>query len=169
MEVYEAIRTILAVRQYTEKPIPDDAVERILEAGRLTASASNKQRWHFIVVRERETLQRLSTVTPYGAYTADAALAIVVAVEQGAFGISDGSLAVHSMMLTAWGEGIGSNWVGFAGHLGEVNALLDIPEGWDALAIVPFGYPATAVGQGKKNRKSLTEITSSERFGQPLS
>jgi nitroreductase len=168
MEVYEAIRTILAVRQYNDTPIPDDAVGRILEAGRLTASASNKQRWHFILVRERETLRRLSTVTPYGAYTADAALAIVVAVEQDAFGVSDGSMAVHSMMLTAWGEGIGSNWVGFAGHLAEVNGLLGIPDTLDVLAIVPFGYPANPGGQGKKNRKPLAEIASSERFGRPL-
>jgi nitroreductase len=168
MEVYEAIRTILAVRQYQDKPVPDDALGHILEAGRLTASASNRQRWHFVVVRERETLRQLGTVTPYGAYTADAALAIVVAVEPGAFGVSDGSLAVHSMMLAAWGEGIGANWVGFVGHLAAVNGLLGIPETLDVLAIVPFGYPASPVGQGKKKRKSLAEIVSSERFGQPL-
>ena len=67
MEVYEAIRTILAVRQYQETPIPDDAVRRIVEAGRLTSSASNKQPWHFIVVRERETLRRLGESARSGA------------------------------------------------------------------------------------------------------
>lgn len=168
MEVYEAIRTILAVRQYQDTPIPDDAVGRILEAGRLTASASNKQPWHFIVVREREMLRRLGAVTAYGAYTAQAQLAIVVAVEQTPFGVSDGSLAIHSMMLTAWAEGIGSNWVGFAGHLAEVNGLLGIPDHLDVLAILPFGYPANPGGRGKKNRKALADIASSERFGQPL-
>ncbi|MFN8517043.1 MAG: nitroreductase family protein [Thermomicrobiales bacterium] len=168
MEVYEAIRTILAVRQYQDTPIPDDAVHRIVEAGRLTASASNKQPWHFIVVRERETLRRLGESARSGAYTAQAPLAIVVAVEQTPFAVSDGSLAIHAMMLTAWAEGIGSNWVGFAGRLEETKALLGIPDDLDVLAILPFGYPATEVGRGKKNRKSLAEVASSERFGQPF-
>lgn len=168
MDVYEAIRTILAVRQYKDTPISEDAVGRIIEAGRLTASASNKQPWHFIIVEEREMLRHLGTVTPYGAYTAQAPLAIVVAVEQTPFAVSDGSLAIHAMMLTAWAEGIGSNWVGFAGHLGEVNGLLGIPDDLDVLAILPFGYPATPAGRGKKNRKALAEIASRERFGQPL-
>ena len=168
MEVYEAIRTILAVRQYQDRPIPDDAVRRIVEAGRLTASASNKQPWHFIVVRERETLRRLGESARTGPYTAQAPLAIVVAVEPTSFGISDGSLAIHSMMLTAWAEGIGANWVGFAGHLDTVKELLAIPDELDVLAILPFGYPATPVGSGKKSRKPLAEVASSERFGHPL-
>lgn len=168
MDVYEAIRTILAVRQYRDTPVPDDAVRRIVEAGRLTASASNKQPWHFIVVRERETLRRLGELARSGAYTAQAPLAVVVAVEQTPFGVSDGSQAIHAMMLTAWAEGIGANWVGFAGRLAEVNGLLGIPDNLDVLAILPFGYPATPVGRGKKNRKALAEVASRERFGQPL-
>ena len=84
------------------------------------------------------------------------------------FGVSDGSLAIHAMMLTAWAEGIGSNWVGFAGRLGAVNGLLGIPDQLDVLAILPFGYPATPVGRGKKNRKALADVASRERFGQPL-
>lgn len=168
MELYEAIRTILAVRQYRDTPIPDDAVRRIVEAGRLTSSASNRQPWHFVVVRERETLRRLGEVARSGPYTAQAVLAIVVAVEKSEFGLSDGSLAVHSMMLTAWGEGIGSNWVGFSGRLLQVNGLLGIPDDLDVLAILPFGYPANAVGRGKKNRKPLADVASSERFGQPF-
>ena len=168
MDVYEAIRTILAVRHYQDTPIPDDAVRRIVEAGRLTASASNRQPWHFVVVRERETLRRLGEIARSGAYTAQAPLAVVVAVEQTPFGVSDGSLAIHAMMLTAWAEGIGSNWVGFAGRLAAVNELLGDPEQRDVLAILPFGYPATPVGRGKKNRKALAEVASRERFGQPL-
>jgi nitroreductase len=90
------------------------------------------------------------------------------AVEQTLFAVSDGSLAIHAMMLTAWAEGIGSNWVGFAGRLGEVNGQLGIPDRLDVLAILPFGYPAAAVGRGKKNRKPLAEVACRERFGQPL-
>ena len=59
MEVFEAVRTVLAVRSYQDRPIPPDLVRRIVEAGRLTASSMNGQPWHFIVVENRDTLRRL--------------------------------------------------------------------------------------------------------------
>jgi nitroreductase len=53
MEVFDAVRTVLAVRSYEDRDVPDGVVHRIVEAGHLTASSMNKQPWHFIVVRER--------------------------------------------------------------------------------------------------------------------
>ena len=96
-----------------------------------------------------------------------AALAIVVVVERTRFAVSDGSRAIQSMILAAWSEGIGSNWVGFVGMPG-VKTLLGIPDDLDVLAILPFGYPARAVGQGKKRRKPLSAVAARERFGQPF-
>jgi nitroreductase len=167
MDVFEAVRTILAVRSYQDRPVPEDLVRRIVEAGRLTASSMNKQPWHFIVVQERETLRRLGALAKTGPYIAQAALAVVVAVGDTRFAVSDASRAIQSMMLTAWADGVGSNWVGFGG-LDEVQAALHIPEELDVLAIVPFGYPATAVGRGKKERKPLGEVVQRERYGQPF-
>lgn len=71
------------------------------------------------------------------------------------------------MMLTAWSEGIGSNWVGFMG-MTEVKPVLGIADELDVLAIIPFGYPATPVGKGRKNRKPLSEVAHLARFGQPF-
>jgi nitroreductase len=71
------------------------------------------------------------------------------------------------MLLTAWADGVGSNWVGFGG-LDSVKALLDIPVKLDVLAILPFGYPMRAVGRGRKQRKALSEVAHLERFGRPL-
>ena len=71
------------------------------------------------------------------------------------------------MLLTAWADGVGGNWVGFGG-LDEAESLLGIPEDLDLLAIVPLGYPAVAVGRGKKERKSLAEVASRERYAQPF-
>src|SRR2546430_7155647 len=59
METFDAIRTVLAVRHFKDTPIPEPIVRQIVEAGHLTASAGNGQRWHFIVVRDKETLRRL--------------------------------------------------------------------------------------------------------------
>ena len=61
------------------------------------------------------------------------------------------------MMLTAWSEGVGSNWVGFFG-LEAVKPLLGIPAGLEIFALVPFGYPVKAIGRGKKKRKPLVEV-----------
>jgi nitroreductase len=167
MEVFEAVRTVLAVRKYQETPVPPDIVRRIVEAGRLTASASNQQPWHFIVVENRDTLRQLGALVRTGPYIAQAALAIVVAIEQTQFAVSDASRAIQSMILTAWSEGVGSNWTGFQG-LTELKSLLGIPDGVDVLAVVPFGYPAQAIGRGKKQRKPLAEVASRERFGHPF-
>jgi len=167
MDVFEAVRTVLAVRSFQDKPVPADLVRKIIEAGRLTASSMNGQPWHFIVVEQRETLQELGRLARTGSYIAQAALAVVVAMEASRFAVSDASRAIQSMILTAWSDGVGSNWVGFQG-LTEVNALLGIPAELEVLAIVPFGYPAQAKMEGKKRRKSLGEVAHRERFVQPF-
>jgi nitroreductase len=167
MDVFEAVRTLLAVRSYRDKPVPDAVVRRIVEAGRLTGSGMNRQPWHFIVVRDGETLRRLGALASSGPYVAQAPLAIVVATDRSRFAVSDASRAIQSMLLTAWADGVGSNWVGFGG-LDNARALLDIPANLDVLAILPFGYPARAVGRGKKERKPLREVAHLERYGRPL-
>lgn len=169
MEVFEAIRTILAVRAFEDRPVPAEIVGRIVEAARLTSSSRNGQPWQFVVVQERATLQKLGEIAVSGPYTAQAAFAVVVAYEKDSpFGVSDGSLAIHSMMLTAWEAGVGSNWVGFAGRYQAVSDLLGIPDRYDVLAIVPFGYPQRPGGKGVKKRKALGEVVHRERFGVPF-
>ncbi|HEY2917662.1 MAG TPA: nitroreductase family protein [Candidatus Binatia bacterium] len=167
MEVFEAVRTILAVREYQDKPMPPETVRRIVEAGWLTGSSMNRQPWHFIVVQDRDTLRQLGALATTGPYIAQASLAIVMAIQRTPFSVSDGSRAIQSMMLTAWSEGVGSNWVGFMG-MTDVKPLLGIPDDLDILAIIPFGYPGRPVGKGKKKRKPLSEVARLKRFGQPF-
>jgi nitroreductase len=167
MEVFEGIRTLLAVRRYLDRPVPETVIRKILEAGRLTGSAMNVQPWHFIVVQEGETLRRLGALARSGPYIAQAPLAIVVAVEESAYAVSDASRAIQSMLLTAWSEGVGSNWVGFS-NLEKLNAVLGIPAAFGVVAILPFGYPADKIGRGKKNRKPLRAVAHRERYSQPF-
>lgn len=167
MDVFEAVRTILAVRRYQDKTVPKDALQRIVEAGRLTASSMNLQPWRFIVVQDRDTLGQLGALVKTGPYIAQAPLAIAVAVEKTQFAVSDASRAIQSMLLTAWADGLGSNWTGFGG-LEEVKTLLAIPDELDLLAVLPFGYPVDAVGRGKKQRKPLGDVVHRERYGQPF-
>src|SRR2546423_9660078 len=102
-QVFETVRTLLAIREYQDREVPEDGLLRIVEAGRLTASAQNKQPWHFVLVRRRESLRELGTLVRTGPYIANAAAAIVVAHEKAnRLAVSDASRAIQSMMLTAW-------------------------------------------------------------------
>lgn len=167
MDTFDVIRTALAVRSFRDTPLPDDIARQIVEAARLTASSMNGQPWHFIVVRNRDTLRQLGALISTGRYIAQAPLAIVVATTASRFAVSDASRAIQSMILAAWSRGVASNWVGFHG-LDAIKPMLAIPDDMDVLAVVPFGYPAQPAGAGRKNRKPLGEVAHSERFGQPF-
>lgn len=166
MQVFEAVKTLLAIRQYEDKPVSKESVQRILEAARLTASSKNTQQWDFVVIQDKKTLQQLGELARTGPYIAGAPLAIAVVVPERSIGYVDGARAVQDMMLVAWEDGIGSNWVGNV-NTEEIKSLLNVPEDHMVLTIVPFGYPVRDVGEGKKQRKPLSEIAHAERFGQP--
>jgi nitroreductase len=71
------------------------------------------------------------------------------------------------MILAAWSQGVGSNWVGYD-NLPEVSRLLGIPEEVSVLAILPLGYLVESVGKGQKKRKPLSEVAYHERWGKPF-
>ncbi|PYN23381.1 MAG: nitroreductase [Candidatus Rokuibacteriota bacterium] len=155
MDAFEAIRTLLAVRSYQDKPVPDAVVRRIVEAGRLTGSGMNGQPWHFIVIRDGATLRRLGRAAtrwpslerapiPLEMRYLSQRLALLLAASNGASRIAERQDRQH------------------------IKAVLDIPAGLDVLAILPFGYPARAVGRGKKQRKPLREVAHLERYGRPF-
>ena len=101
----------------------------------------NLQPWHFILIRNRDRLKSIGELVTSGKYTAQASFAIAVATDKSSqFAISDASRAIQSMMLTAWSEGIGSNWTGWIG-MTKVADLLCVPNNLDVIAVVPFGYP----------------------------
>jgi nitroreductase len=167
-QVFEAARTVLAVREFQDREVPADVVRRIVEAGRFTASGMNTQPWHFVVVREREDLRKLGSLVRTGPYIAQAPLAVVVAYERDQkLAVSDASRAIQTMILTAWADGVGSNWTGFQGLEG-VRREVGLPDSYDVLAVLPFGYPRRAIGKGLKKRKPLGDVASAERFGTPF-
>ncbi len=168
MNVFEAVRTVLAVRRYADRPVEAAVVRRIVDAARLSASSMNLQPWHFIVVQERATLGKIGAAMKTGPYAASAAFAVVVAVEKASpYAVSDASRAIQNMILVAWAEGIGSNWTGF-GPMPAVEKLLGVPTTHQGLAVVPFGYPEAKLGSGRKKRKPIGKVTSRDRFGMPF-
>lgn len=147
METLEAIKARRNVRQFTDQPIPDADLDRILAAGRLAPSAKNWQPWDFVVVTDREQLQRLSGVWQGGRHVADAAAAVALTLPV----IDDprraltarfdlGQVAAFIQIAAAdLGVGCGHSSVGDQELAREV---LGLPEDREAGLILDLGYPA---------------------------
>jgi nitroreductase len=147
METWDAVRARRNVRTYDTRPVPAEHLERIAEAARRAPSASNRQRWDFVLVTEEDRLQALSTVWQGARHLAAAAAAIVMVLPEPTeerFRILDQydlGQATMLMMLTAADLGIGS------GHssVGDQDAarnILDIPADHFVAYMLALGYPA---------------------------
>ena len=155
MDVYPAIASKRDERRYSDREVPEDAVRRILDAGRLAGSARNRQAWEFVVVSDATELAN-AVYVPDNLLTA----ALVVAI-LGSGGLDIGR-AAQNMMLAAWGEGIVSCPNGIADAAAAAGIL-----GGEPAVILSFGYPARPRDPGARtaeewsaraNRKPLDEI-----------
>ena len=152
MDVFEAIGTLLAVRRYRDKPVPEDVLRRVLEAGRLSASAANKQPWHFVVVQDPKMLRQLGTAARSGPYISEAPLAIVVAIEPSRFAVADAGRAIQNMLLTAWDAGVGGNWVGSGGS--ATKESLVSRKSWTWWRSCRSATPPVPSGKGRRRASS---------------
>jgi len=131
-----------SIRTYLDKTISDKEVDMILEAGRWTPSASNKQPWEFLVIRNKEILKDISKKAFYGKHIKRAPLAIAIVGKikvNPNYYIQDTSLVSMNMMLMAWSLGIGTCWTG-ALKRDTVKEMLGLDEGDYLLTILPMGY-----------------------------
>lgn len=166
MDVFDCIRTRPAIRSFRPESIPDAVLKKILEAGRQAHSQRNRQPWRFIVIQERETLKQIGALASSGPYLADAVLAIALIIEGAKNPYIDATRAAECLMLAAWGEGIGSCWVGGLDRP-KIKELLGIPEAAELITVIPFGYPTDEEQTKKKVRKRVDKIAYCERYGEP--
>jgi nitroreductase len=139
MQPYQLLMSLRAVRHFTAQEVPGEVLERILQAARWTGSAKNTQPWQFVVVRNRQNLNKLAACGAYASHLAGAALAIVVATPPG-YALFDAGRVTQNMMLAAWSDGVGS-CIGSLQNEAEVRALLGVPEAFQAHTAISFGYP----------------------------
>ncbi len=145
MEVNEAIRSNRSVRQYADRPVSRPDIERIVNAGRLSGSAKNRQPWTFIVVTGRETLQALSACGPWCTHLAGAAFGVVLVVENlhdppTLTTPFDLGRASQNMILAGWELGIGS-CMATVYEPEKARAALGIPDRMNVPWMISFGYP----------------------------
>jgi nitroreductase len=139
----------------------------ILEAGRLAPSSKNSQPWHFVVIKNKETLGRIASLTPTGAHLAEAPLAIAVLMDGAKLPEIDGARAIQNMVLEAWDLGIGACWITNF-YDDAVKDILGAPQRMKLISVIPFGYPKEPKTNRKKIRKPLEEVVSNEKLGEPL-
>jgi nitroreductase len=167
MEVYQCIRTRTSVREFKPDPVPNAVVTKMLRAARWAPSARNRQPWHFIVIRDPDTLAQIGRIASSGSFIGQAPLAIAVAMDNANRPELDAGRALQQLELVAWSEGVGGCVAGIRGEENrKVKDLLRVPDGMELVTVMAFGYPTDgAMGRGKR-RKPLSEIAHRERFGQ---
>jgi nitroreductase len=169
MEVFEAISERKSIRAYKEQEVEEEKLTRVLEAARLSPSASNRQEWKFIVVKNGATRKKLAAAS-YGQRFVGEAPVIIVACATETKAIMtcgqpahtvDLSIACTHIILEAWEQGLGTCWLGTFNEA-EVKEILAIPDRVRVVTMTPLGYP-NEPGRPKA-RKTLDQIICAERY-----
>ena len=171
--VYQNIMTRTSVRAYLDKPVEDEKIEKLLRAGMAAPSAVNVQPWHFVVVKDKSTLEKIAEVTPNARMAKDAPLAIVVCGDMTnekpgmvrEFWSQDASAATENILLQAHGMGLGAVWTGTypdPKRCEAISGLLHLPSQIIPFATIVIGYPK---GETTPKDKWKPENVSYEVYG----
>lgn len=150
MDTMNSIVERRSIRKYTDQVVDDDMVMQMLKAGMYAPSAGNQQSWEFVIVKNKETLVRITEIHPYSQMLKDVSVAIVVCgnlqkEKYKEYWVQDCSAATQNILLAAHAAGLGAVWLGVyptADRINGVKEILRLPENVVPLSIIPIGYPA---------------------------
>ncbi len=168
MGVFEAIKSRRSIRQFTDEPIGKNALEKLLDAARWAPTASNQQRWRFVVVTSPSVKELIKKFAP-GIFAMPAAF-IVICVEKEpgakpwaeATYLADCAIAAQNIMLAAYEMGIGS-CPALSYAKVAIREILNLPEGIEPLLVITLGYPAEA--PEPPPRLELNQIAFMDEYG----
>lgn len=170
MDVQKAIRSRRSIRAYDSRGVEEDKLLRVLESGRLSPSAGNRQERRFVIVRDANMRKLLSEAARNQGFVAEAPVVIaacsiekeyIMSCGQLAYPI-DTAIAVDHMTLQAVEEGLGTCWIG-AFDEKKVKEILNIPDNVRVVTLLPLGYPSDI--PPPTSRKSIAEIVMWEKWG----
>jgi len=170
VDVYEAIIKRKSVRAFKDKDVPEEMISRLLEAARLAPSASNRQEWRFIVVRDPATRKQLSKAAMGQKFVGEAPVVLACCAETDGHVMACGQLcypidvaiAIDHITLCATADGLGTCWIG-AFDESQVKEILGLPPQIRVVGLLPVGYPKDP-SSVKKDRLLLKEIVKYERW-----
>jgi len=162
MEFMDVVTKRRSIRRYKPEPVPDDVLNKILEAARIAPSAGHRQPWHFIVVKDAPTKKQLGV----SQWAAEAPLVLVgcvdTAIRSPPLCYVDLAIAFEHIVLAAANFGLGTCWIGRLGRDETIKAVLSIPDHVKVVAVTPLGYPDET--PDPKTRKTLSEIIHYDAF-----
>jgi nitroreductase len=178
-ELERVLTTQRAVRLFNDQPVDDALIEKAIRTATFAPSGGNSQPWRFIVIRDRDTKQRLGKIfdelgkqlygdaAPERTPWEDVPALIAVCSATSSTHLSASIFpVVQNLLLALHGLGLGSvltpRW---KSREAEVKPLLGLPDEMEAHAILPVGWPVRRYGKGR--RKPVAEVTSREKYGQP--
>jgi nitroreductase len=163
VDAYEAIIRKRDRRDYDGRPVPEESLQRILQAGRMAGSSSNTQPLRFIVMRDQARKDKLAPAGPGTAPLVKAPLGIVICLKKGSRDFDVGR-AAQNMMVAAWAEGIHSCPIGLRNEEVASEALA-LPEDYVASIGISFGYPSpTATPREPSKRLPMEELVHYDRW-----
>ena len=173
MDFYEVIKTRRSVRSYSEKPIPSDVLDRVLNAARIAPSGSNRQPTRFVLVKEAAARKRLAQLCDEQDFVAEAPVVVAalgrnIHYNRGGYMgdfavIVDVSIAVDHLTLAARAEGLGTCWIGSFDNA-QIKAFLGAPDEYNVVAVTPLGYPRGRPFVETENRLPLSELACEEKW-----
>jgi nitroreductase len=163
MDFTDIIKSRRSIRRYQEKSIPQKDIDDILNCAGLAPTAINIQPWLIGCVTDRTLLKKLADTADHGKFIKDAAACFAVFCEKGQkYYLEDGCAATMNIIYACAAKGIGTCWV--AGdkkaYANDVRKLLDVPEQYTLVSLIPAGYPAE---QPKPAKKETREVTFKDR------
>jgi len=173
MELSEAIKGRRSIRAFKKQHVPEEIVEKLINAASWAPSAGNIQPWEFVIVRKPAVKKRLAQAALNQEFVEEAPVVIVVCAdeERSSMGysfrgrtlycIQDTAAATQNILLTAYSLGLGACWIG-AFNEDEAKEALNAPEGIRPVAIIPVGYPNETPSQ--RDRRPLSRIMHQESF-----
>ena len=170
MNVSDAIRTKRAIRQFQDKPLPDEVVLAILNAGRRSQSSKNEQGWQFIAIRDKSLLKALSECGQWAGHLAGAALGVAILTPDPTAKFQtmfDAGQAAAFMQLAAWELGVGSVPASIY-DAEKAQEILGFPHEWHLRIALSFGYPEEkeklSAAPKKGGRRALEEVVHWDRW-----
>lgn len=150
MDIFETIMTRRSIRAYSEKPVSDKEVRKMLEAAMMAPTARNYQPWYFVVIRERKLLDEITVIHPHAKMLRGAPLAVLICGDKNkenepAYIVQNCSGATENLLLAAHGLGLGAVWVGVhprEPRIEGIRKLLDLPDYVQPVSLISIGYPA---------------------------
>jgi nitroreductase len=171
MEVLEALKARRSIRKYKSVPIPEDKLQRVLNAARLAPSAANMQPWKYVVVMDEDVKRQLAQACSNMPWITRAPVVIVALANMdvamamiGGYMNSapvDVAISLDHITLAAVSEGLGTCWIG-AFREEKVVAALKIPSGFRVVSLMTLGYPEET--PGPTGRKHISEIVTYDKF-----